>query len=158
MRRKDREVTGRDEITYILDVCKTACIAMADENGPYVVPLSYGYEWKEDCLELYFHCAREGKKTEILKRSARVCFTVFSEGEALHAETPCNSGYYFSSVIGNGIVEFMENAGEKSHALQKMFLHQTGRTAVFTEAQVDSVCVFKIVSSDYTGKRKVKKD
>lgn len=158
MRRKDREVTGRDEITFILDMCRTACVAMADENEPYVVPLSYGYEWKEDCLELYFHCAKEGKKSEILKRNARVCFTIFNEGELLHTENPCNSGYCFSSVMGNGTVEFVEDAGERSHALQKMFSHQTGRTAVFTAAQINSVCVFKIVSRDYTGKRKVRKD
>ena len=154
MRRKDREVTERSEIAMILDMCKTACIAMADEEGPYVVPLSYGYEWKGDCLELYFHCAKEGKKLEILKRDNRVCFTVFSEGELLQEENPCNSGYCFSSVTGNGRVEFIEDAGEKGYALQKMFAHQTGRMAAFTEGQIKSVCVFKIISRDYTGKRK----
>lgn len=156
MRRKDREVAERSEIAHILDICKTACIAMAGEEGPYVVPLSYGYDWKGDCLELYFHCAKEGKKLEILKYNNQVCFTVFCEGEPLHAENPCNSGYYFSSVTGNGTVEFIEDSGEKGLALQKMFGHQTGRTVVFTEAQINSVCVFKIVSKDYIGKRKVR--
>lgn len=156
MRRKDREVTERSGIARILDMCKTACIAMADEKEPYVVPLSYGYEWKGDCLELYFHCAGEGKKLEILKRNNRVCFTVFCEGELLHTENPCNSGYYFSSVTGNGSVEFIEDAEEKGYALQKMFEHQTGRRVTFTEGQIKSVCVFKIISQDYTGKRKVK--
>ena len=83
MRRKDREVTKQSEIAQILDMCKTACIAMDDEGEPYAVPLSYGYEWKGDDLILYFHCAKEGKKLEILKRNNRVCFTIFSEGELL---------------------------------------------------------------------------
>lgn len=80
MRRKDREVAERSEIAHILDICKTACIAMAGEEGPYVVPLSYGYDWKGDCLELYFHCAKEGKKLEILKYNNQVCFYGFLRG------------------------------------------------------------------------------
>ena len=35
MRRKDREVTKQSEIAQILDMCKTACIAMDDEGEPY---------------------------------------------------------------------------------------------------------------------------
>lgn len=157
MRRKDREVTKQSEIAQILDMCKTACIAMDDEGEPYAVPLSYGYEWKGDDLILYFHCAKEGKKLEILKRNNRVCFTIFSEGELLYTENPCNSGYYFSSVTGNGVVDFIEETVEKGHALQKMFAHQTKRTVEFTKAQIDSVCVFQIISQNYTGKRKAKR-
>ena len=42
LRRKDMEVTDIDEIKNILNACKTASVAMIDENMPYVVPLSYG--------------------------------------------------------------------------------------------------------------------
>jgi hypothetical protein len=158
MRRKDREVTDIDEIKNILNVCKTASVAMIDENMPYVVPLSYGYELKDDRLVLYFHCAKEGRKLEILKRNPKVCFAVFQEGEPLYAETaPCNSGYYYSSVIGDGIASFIEDSAKKRHALQKMFAQQADKRVEFTEAQADSVCVFQIVSESYTGKRKVKK-
>ncbi|MCM1174407.1 MAG: pyridoxamine 5'-phosphate oxidase family protein [Blautia sp.] len=156
MRRKDREVTETNEIRKILDSCKTACVAMLDGDLPYVVPLSYGYELEDDRLVLYFHCAREGRKLEILKRSPKVCFTIFQEGELLCAETPCGSGYYYSSVIGNGTVSFTGDPGKKRHALQKMFAQQTGKTIEFTEAQADAVCVFQIVSEDYAGKRKRK--
>lgn len=156
MRRKDREITNVNEIANILNLCKTASIAMIDNGVPYVVPLSYGYELTEDSLILYFHCAKEGRKIDILKRNNNVCFTIFHEGEPLHAETPCNSGYYYSSIIGNGIVEFIEASADKCHALSKMFAQQTGRNVEFTEAQADSVCIFKIISKDYTGKHKSK--
>lgn len=140
MRRKDREVTDIDEIKNILNVCKTASVAMIDENMPYVVPLSYGYELKDDRLVLYFHCAKEGRKLEILKRNPKVCFAVFQEGEPLYAETaPCNSGYYYSSVIGDGIASFIEDSAKKRHALQKMFAQQADKMVEFTEAQADSV-------------------
>ena len=154
MRRKDREVTSREDIAEILDSCKTACIAMIDGDSPYVIPLSYGYDLDPDGLVLYFHCAKEGRKTDILKTNDRVCFTVFNEGEPVHSETPCNSGYYYSSVVGNGNVKFIEDIDEKKYALKKMFERQTGKDVDFTDGQADTVCVFKILSVDYTGKRK----
>ena len=156
MRRKDREVTQKKDITEILDSCKTACIAMIDGDFPYVIPLSYGYDLSTDGLVLYFHCAKEGRKTDILKRNSKVGFTIYSEGEPIHSETPCNSGYYYSSIVGDGNVIFVEDKDEKKYALKKMFVHQTGRDVDFTDEQTDTVCVFKIRSIDYTGKRKPK--
>ena len=76
------------------------------------------------------------------------------EGEPVHAQIPCNSGYYFSSVIGMGNVEFVENAKEKCQALSLLMKHQTKRDAVFEERQAESVCVYKICTRDFTGKKK----
>ncbi len=156
MRRRDRQIKDVNKITAVLDACRTASVAMIDGDMPYVIPLSYGYEMEENSLILYFHCAREGRKIEVLKRNNKVCFTVFCEGQPLFAETPCQSGYYFSSVVGSGTVEFIENSAEKRHALRRMFAHQSGKEIEFTDAQADSVCVFRILSEDYTGKQKQK--
>lgn len=156
MRRKDREVTEMEEIKTILDACKTCHVAMVDEGMPYVIPLSYGYEIEDSALTLYFHSAKEGRKIDILRKNNKVCFEMCQEGEPLHAETPCNSGYYFSSVIGNGEVVFIEETEEKCRALSKMFYQQSGKDMVFNEKQAQSVCVYKIVSKEFTGKRKRK--
>ena len=156
MRRADRELTDIEDFVEILDKCKTASIAMIDGNIPYVLPMNYGYEFVEDNLILYFHCAKEGRKLDILRENDRVCFTIFSEGEAVHSEIPCNSGYYFSSIIGNGKAQVIEDSVEKRYALAKMFAQQAGRMIEFTDIQASSVCVFKIVSKDYSGKRKDK--
>lgn len=157
MRRKDREVTEINEIAKILDMCKTVSIAMIDDGSPYVVPMNYGYELKDNQLLLYLHSAKEGRKIDILHSNNSVCFTIFCEGEPLYAETPCNSGYFYSSIIGCGVVEFIEDADEKKAALRKMVLHQSGKEFHFTDEQAETVCVFKIVSNDFTGKQKPKK-
>lgn len=157
MRRKDREIVEKDKLVEVLEMCKTASVAMIDEGVPYVVPLSYGYEMQEDkTLVLYFHCAKEGRKLDILHKNSKVCFTIFSEGEPLHAEVPCNSGYYYASIIGNGDVEFIEETSKKCYALGKMFERQAGRWVDFTKEQADAVCVFQIVSKEFTGKQKAK--
>ncbi len=155
MRRADRELTHRADFIEILDKCKTASIAMIDGDVPYVLPMSYGYEFVEDSLILYFHSAKEGKKLDILKENDSVCFTIFSEGEPIHSEIPCNSGYYFSSIIGNGKAKIIEDSVEKRYALAKIFEHQAGKAVQFTDMQALSVCIFKIVSKDYSGKRKL---
>jgi len=154
MRRKDREVTDIKEIEEILLQCKTCHIAMVDGGLPYVVPLSYGYKFFGNTLELYFHSAPEGRKIDILKRFNKVCFETSFEGEPVNSETPCDSGYYFASVIGFGEAVFIDDTDEKRGALSIMFKHQTGKDVSFTPEQAKNVCVFKIVSNDFTGKKK----
>ena len=157
MRRKDREVTDLHEIKEIIDMNKTVCIAMIDQDMPYVLPMSYGYELVNNELILYLHCAKEGRKIDILNINNNVCFTIFNEGTPIYAETPCNSGYYFSSIIGNGKVEWINESEEKKKALKIMFKHQSGQDVEFHEKQADSVCVFKIVSDDFSAKKKAMK-
>ena len=155
MRRKDREVTDINEIEKILFQSKTCHVAMVNDGVPYVVPLSYGYKILDGkLLELYFHSAMEGKKIEILKKNNKVCFEMAYEGEPVHSDTPCNSGYYIASVIGYGITIFIDDADKKCEALSIMFKHQTGKEVTFTASHVENICVFKVISSDFTGKRK----
>ena len=154
MRRKDHEITDINGIEEILLQCKTCHIAMIDGDTPYVVPLSYGYKFLDgNVLELYLHSALEGRKLDVLKRNNRVCFEISSEGEPVHSEIPCNSSYYYASVIGFGEAVFVDGAEEKCEALSVMFRHQSGKDDIITAEQTKSTCVFKIVSTDFTGKK-----
>ena len=60
MRRKDREVTGLDQILDILQRCDTAHLAMSGEDGPYVVPVSFGFEARQENVLLYFPRGKTG--------------------------------------------------------------------------------------------------
>ena len=126
---------------------------MVDDGMPYVVPLSYGYAFNGKSLELYLHSAHEGRKIDVLKRFNKVCFEISLEGEPVNTESPCNSGYYYASVIGLGETVFIEDVERKCEALSIIVKHQTGRDAFFTSEHANSVCVFKIVSSKFTGKK-----
>ena len=147
----------RKGIEEIILKCRTCHVAMADGGMPYVVPLSFGYRFTGDhTLELYFHSALAGKKLDILKKNSNVCFEMSNEGEPENAETPCDSGYYFSSVIGYGEAVFLEDVAEKCDGLSQIVKHHTGRPVEFDAGQVKNVCVFKIVSKSFTGKQKKK--
>jgi len=157
MRRNDREVKDRKDIEEIILKCRTCHLAMYDGDFPYIVPLSFGYKFTgNDVLEMYFHCAPEGKKLDILKNYNKVCFEISNEGEPVQSENPCNMGYYYSSVIGYGEAITVSGVDEMCEGLSLIVSHQAGVDAVFTEKQVENICVFKIVSSDYCGKRKPK--
>ena len=155
MRRKDREVADASSISAILDKCKTCHLAMVDNGQPYVIPLNYAYSlWGKE-LTLFFHSAKAGRKIRILHENAAVCFVMSNEGEPVFAaETPCDSGYYYSSVHGFGYVQFVEDIDEKRAALSLLMKHQAGLEVNFTPEQAASVCVFKVVSTEYIGKEK----
>jgi len=153
VRRNDREVKDIRGIEEILRRCRTCHVAMIDGAAPYVTPLSFGYEISGGgALCLYFHSAAEGRKIDILRRNDSVCFDITYEGEPILSGNPCNSGIFYASVIGFGKVVFIEDADEKRTALSAVYRRQTGENIVFTAEQTKNVCVFKIVSTEFTGK------
>jgi Predicted flavin-nucleotide-binding protein len=154
VRRKDREVTNMEDIRSIIEKCKVCHLAMTDGAKPYVVPLSFGYKLNDEALTLYFHSAKTGRKIDILSKCKEVCFDMAFEGRLGLFENPCNSGYYFESIIGFGEAEFVDDDDEKCEALTLLMKRQTNKDFVFTKQQADTVCVFKVVSQDFTGKKK----
>ena len=155
MRRKDREVTDVGQIRAILDACKTCHLAMVDHGQPYVIPLNYGYSLEDGVLTLFFHSAKEGRKIDILRENASVCFEMCNEGDLLFsANPPCETVCCFASVHGFGQAQFIEDAAEKCAALSVLMKHQAQADIVFTPEQVERVCVFQVVSDNFTGKQK----
>ncbi len=72
MRRAGQQLP-REEAFEILKNGKTGVLAvLGDEGYPYAVPLNYALVG--DCI--YFHCARDGHKTDALGRNSKVSFCV----------------------------------------------------------------------------------
>ena len=102
MRRKDREITGRENIEPILQACKVCRVAMTGTDGwPYVIPMNFGYTWDEDGLTLYFHGGVKGKKIDSLRADPRICFELdCEEGLTGEGDLACRYSYAFSSIVG----------------------------------------------------------
>ena len=145
MRRKDREITGRENIEPILRACKTCRVAMIADGAPYVVPLNFGYTESDGNLTLYFHSARQGRKIDLIARTHRAGFELDTD-YALHAGSiACDYSARFQSIIGTGTVTFVDGAAEKQAALRQIMLHNTGREDwTFSEAMLQAVCFFKL--------------
>ena len=154
MRRKDREVRDPALQREILDRCKVLSLAMVDENRPYVVPLSFGYEWK-DHLTLYCHCAMQGRKIGLLAKNPSVCFSLYCDDQIVEGPRACDYGTTYSSLIGEGIVRTVQDEDEKRSGLIALMRQHTGSEAfAFSASDLAHVMVLAIDVSALSGKRK----
>lgn len=114
IRRKEKKIKDKNEVLSILEQAKYITIAMSRDNEPYLVTLSHGYDREQNCL--YFHCAKEGKKVDILKENNKVW------GQALiddgYVQGACDHLYATAQFMGR--VTFIESLEEKRHALEVM--------------------------------------
>ena len=131
MRRKDREVTRHGVLMEMVARFKVCRLGLWDGREVYVVPLNFGYEEKNGSLSLFFHCAREGRKLDILQNRPEVSFEMDGDHVLLEGDVPCRYSYAYGCVMGRGVVEFLREDEEKMHALRRIMLHQTGRDADF---------------------------
>lgn len=152
MRRKDREVTDINELMKIIDQCKVCRIAMEDKDGLYIVPMNYGYSYKDNQLVLFFHSAKEGRKITALKDNSDVCIEMDCEHRLITGDEACQYSYSFKSIIGNGEAVFIDDVEEKKTALSILMKHQSGKDFSFDDRMVKGVAVFKIVVHSFTGK------
>jgi len=153
MIRKDRQITDPDKIEEIIRSCRVMRLAMSGDNAPYVVPLNFGYQLDGSQLTLYFHCAAEGKKTDIIKKNPRVCFEMDVEFEIVGpGNEACRYSCKYASVIGFGEAREVSDH-EKEKGLLLILKHAAGdRPYNLDPKAVDNTSVYKIVSSDFTGK------
>ena len=122
MRRKDRAITDRsvlEEIVRKADVCR---IAFADGATPYIVTLNFGYEWNE-ALTFYFHCAKKGRKIDLMEKNDRVCFELDTDHRLTTSETACGCGMSYRSIVGYGKLAAVRDPGEKARGLDLIMRH-----------------------------------
>nr|WP_297178396.1 pyridoxamine 5'-phosphate oxidase family protein [uncultured Agathobaculum sp.] len=156
MRRKDREITGRENIEPILQACKTCRLAMTADGMPYVIPLNFGYTWDETGLTLYFHSGLKGKKIDALRADSRVCFELDTEmGLTGEGDLACRYSFAFASVVGYGKVEFAQTNEEKRRGFDVIMQHQTGRGGwSYTDPALSVAEVFWVHADSFEGSRK----
>jgi len=149
MRRKDKEIVDEKIIKEILSTNTILRLALCENNVPYVVPLNYGYS--NDVL--YFHSAKNGKKLDIINENNNVSFEISDSIEVLFSEMACDFGTKYRSVIGYGKVQIVNSYDEKIEALDIiMKQHTPSKEWEYSESQVDSIAVIKIIINKITGK------
>lgn len=153
MRRRDREITGDDALRQVMERCKVCRLAMLDGDRPYIVPLNFGYQYEQGVFTLFFHSAAEGRKIEVLRENPRVCFEMDGAHAPVEGSTPCQMGFLYESLIGEGTVTFLTDAQEKTAALRRILLHQCGKEFALPEQAAESVTVFCLTVTTLSGKR-----
>ncbi|MBW1922301.1 MAG: pyridoxamine 5'-phosphate oxidase family protein [Deltaproteobacteria bacterium] len=149
MRRSDREIRDRAEIDDIIRSSQVFRLSLSDNGRPYIVPLCFGYDGKA----LYFHCAGQGKKLDIIRKNREVCFEFDIVEGMLEAEHACDWGVRYRSVIGFGTALILEDISEKEHGLNHLMAHYANRSFSFPPKKTALTTVVKIEIHELTGKR-----
>jgi hypothetical protein len=125
---------------------------MCRGDEPYLVVVNHGYDPRRRCL--YFHCAADGRKVDVLRANPRVWGIAvedlgYLDGECDHA---------FRSVMFGGRVTFLETEAEKREALEVM-IRQLERepgpveARTLKPARLASVTVGRVDLEVVTGKQ-----
>lgn len=154
MRKSDREVTDRKQITDFLYSCDTIRIGFFDGEYPYVVPVSFGLDDNGETLTLYYHGAIVGKKNELAKNNPNVCVEAdrFYKYARLHDGVTAD----YQSFIGFGkVYECLTE--EKQKGLELLMKH-----CGYDNNSADGCSIFeytdvrKIVLDSFTCKKRFK--
>lgn len=152
IRRKEKAIESKEEMIAVLENCKYITIAMSHNNEPYLVTLNHGYDREKNCI--YFHCAREGKKVDILTNNNVVW------GQAIedhgYAEGSCD--HLYATTQFKGQVSFIEDVKEKELALRIIIksLEPDPQTVIddqITEKSVQRVHIGRIDIEYMSGKK-----
>lgn len=132
----------------VLQNAEYGVLSMASLDGePYGVPLNY-------CVvdgAIYFHCAGEGKKLDILSQNNSVSFCSIGATKLLPEQFALN----YESTIISGIAEEVTGS-EKQSALEGIVKKYSGHFFAegleYIKANTATTRVYKIVIRSITGK------
>ena len=154
MRRKERQIKDIQDIESIIsgsDVCR---IAFADDYIPYIVTMNFGY-YGRDHKCLYFHCATEGRKLEMIRKNNYVCFEMDNGHEIYEGEKGCDWGMKYSSVVGFGKISVLNDRDARIRGLNCIMAHYSDRKDFYYDEKIlEKTIILKLDIEEMTGKRK----
>lgn len=150
MRRKDREMPG-DFAWEVADKCEWAVLSMTDqEGGPYCVPVTIAREGNR----VYFHSAKEGRKTDCMRGDPRVSMACVGDTQRARDEFTTR----FESAVLFGRAREVEDREEKVHALRLICQRHTpenmGNFDGAIEKSLGVTAVWRVDVEEITGKCK----
>jgi uncharacterized protein len=152
MRRKDKEIESKEEMDEIIRGSQVCRIALAMDNMPYIVPVSFGYDGES----IYIHTAIEGKKINFIENNNNLCFE-FERNVKLYKDSDngCKWSFSYETVIGFGNIYEVESFENRKNGLNKIMSQYSGREWVFREDQLINIRIWRIEIISITGKRSI---
>jgi uncharacterized protein len=154
MRRSDREIQEDiliEEIIHKADVCR---VALANENTPYIVTMNFGYN-QSPKQQLFFHCASEGRKLDMIRKNKYVCFEMDTDHAIYGGEKGCDWGMKFSSVVGYGNIEIITEREAKIQGLNCIMAHYgSNKEYTYDEKVLARTVILRLDIKEMCGKRK----
>ncbi|MEG0378362.1 MAG: pyridoxamine 5'-phosphate oxidase family protein, partial [Eubacterium sp.] len=137
----------------ILKTCDTCRLAFNTGGAPYIVPLNFGYSFEQDELILYFHCANEGQKLSLLAKNDQVGFEMDCDHALIGGSAGCHYTFNYSSIIGFGNLEIIQDTEERKQGLMRLMAHYTDKEDwIFDKKVLAMTTILKLKAAHFTGK------
>ena len=149
MRRNEKQINDDKVIHEILMKSFVCRLGLYDNEYPYVVPLNYGYRDNT----LYFHCALQGRKIDLIKKNNKVGFEIEQAHEVLKNDVSCKWTTKYRSIIGNGTIEIISDFDKKKDGLDIIMQHHGKNDNEYNSKAVESVFVLKLKIENLTAKQ-----
>jgi nitroimidazol reductase NimA-like FMN-containing flavoprotein (pyridoxamine 5'-phosphate oxidase superfamily) len=160
MRKSNREITEKRELENMIracGVCRLAFRAQSADEAPYIVPLNFGMDYSGEMPVFYFHCAREGRKLDLMRIDPRVGFEMDRLIAIRPGEEACRWSANYESVIGTGILEMTEDPEERISGLTAiMKMYGAEGEQRFDSAVLPKTAVLRLSVLTICGKRLIK--
>lgn len=101
--RKSKQISSEECLAILKNEKRGVLSVIGDGGYPYGMPMNHFYNEKDGCV--YFHCGKEGHRTDSLKRCDKVSFCVYDSGYRKDGEWALN----IKSVIIFGKVEIIDD-------------------------------------------------
>jgi len=154
MRREDREITDKKVMLDIISRAQVCYLGMSKDNMPYVIPINFGYYENT----IYFHCALEGEKIDVLKNNPHVCMVFNVDNKLINNIVQDDWTMYYKSVIAYEKVEFIMDIAERQNAINIMFHHYGGKDYPLPEPVLAKTMFMKVEINSMMGKGNIPKD
>lgn len=154
IRRQNRSLEDKLRIKELLVTSEYGFLSLGtSENGyGYGIPISYAYD--EDSSSLYFHCAPEGQKLDMMKQNNKVSFCVVGVTKPIADQFTT----LYESIITFGTVYSDLSEEEKRKALRLIVKKYSPGFEELGEKYMDKswarTAVFKIDIEHITAKAK----
>lgn len=149
--RRIRQALSAQETREILERNTNGVLSLATKDGiPYGVPISYVY----DGNDIYFHCARQGLKMDLIRENPLASFCVIDQDEIV----PEKFTTFFKSAMVMGVIHELEDPEEIRSALTLLAKKYSPsipeeKMAVEIEGGLKRTAVLKLIPDAMSGKQ-----
>ncbi len=157
------EITDKQTIDDILNKATYGTLALCKDHRPYSLPINF-VSFDE---VVYFHGSKKGKKIDIIKANSFASFSVVEAYSVVPSYFGSNDGlacpatHFYSSVIIDGDIKFVDDCDEKIAMLTKLMqkLQQEGKYRPLDESiytkMINATTIYKLVPQSLTAKVKL---
>ena len=140
MRRAEKEIKDRSQIDAIIQEASVCRIGLVDGDEAYIVPMNFGYS--DNCL--WFHCAKEGRKMDLVKRTGKASFEIdIDEGLVLDRDAyKCSNN--FKCVMGKGRIGVVSDPEERAKGSRSLMRHYHPGEYIVNDKCMDKTVVLKL--------------